>query len=166
MEPSCLLTLRDEYLVLGLHQKEVGVLAERAALFEEFLADELTAGRLDLPLKPIEHKRALLHGHCHQKAFTVMPAVVRVLSLVPELAVQPVESGCCGMAGVFGYQAKHFDIATAMGEAGLFQAVRAQAPETLIVADGTSCRQQIQQGTGRLPLHAARVLELALSGRS
>ena len=149
LEPSCLLTLRDEYLVLGLDDEEVGVLAERADLFEEFLADELDAGRLNLTLQPIAHKRALLHGHCHQKAFAAMPAVARVLSLVPELEVQTVESSCCGMAGAFGYEADHFDVSMAMGEASLFPAVRAAAPETLIVADGTSCRHQIHDGTGR-----------------
>ena len=131
LEPSCLLTLRDEYLVLGLDDDEVGVLAERADLFEEFLADELDAGRLNLALQPIAHKRALLHGHCHQKAFAAMPAVARVLSLVPELAVQTVESSCCGMAGAFGYEAEHFDVSMAMGEASLFPAVRAATPETL-----------------------------------
>ncbi len=127
LEPSCLLTLRDEYLVLGLDDEEVGVLAERADLFEEFLADELDAGRLNLALQPIAHKRALLHGHCHQKAFAAMPAVARVLSLVPELEVQTVESSCCGMAGAFGYEADHFDVSMAMGEASLFPAVRAAA---------------------------------------
>jgi Fe-S oxidoreductase len=164
LEPSCLLTLRDEYLVLGLDDEEVGVLAERADLFEEFLADELGAGRLNLSLQPIAQKRALLHGHCHQKAFAAMPAVARVLSLVPGLAVQPVESSCCGMAGAFGYQADHFDVSMAMGEASLFPAVRAAAQETLIVADGTSCRHQIRDGTGRHPMHVARVLEQALAG--
>jgi FAD/FMN-containing dehydrogenase/Fe-S oxidoreductase len=162
LEPSCLLTLRDEYLVLGLDDDEAGVLAERADLFEEFLADELDAGRLNLPLWPLAHKRALLHGHCHQKAFAAMPAVVRVLSLVPELEVQAVESSCCGMAGAFGYEADHFEVSMAMGEMSLFPAVRAESTETLIVADGTSCRHQIRDGTGRHAMHVARVLEQAL----
>jgi Fe-S oxidoreductase len=162
LEPSCLLTLRDEYLVLGLDDAEAGVLAERADLFEEFLADELDAGRLDLALRPLAHKRALLHGHCHQKAFAAMPPVARVLSLVPELEVQAVESSCCGMAGAFGYEADHFEVSMAMGEMSLFPAVRAESTETLIVADGTSCRHQIRDGTGRHAMHVARVLEQAL----
>ena len=163
LEPSCLLTLRDEYLVLGLDDDEVGVLAERADLFEEFLADELDAGRLDLALRPIAQKRALLHGHCHQKAFAAMPAVARVLSLVPELEVQTVESSCCGMAGAFGYEADHFDVSMAMGEMSLLPAVRAESTDALIVADGTSCRHQIRDGAGRQALHVARALEQALS---
>jgi Fe-S oxidoreductase len=162
LEPSCLLTLRDEYLVLGLDENEVGVLAERADLFEEFLADEMDAGRLVLTLRGPVHEHALLHGHCHQKAFGAMPAVARVLSLVPGLKVQSVESSCCGMAGAFGYEADHFDVSMAMGEASLFPAVRAAAENTLIVADGTSCRHQIQDGTNRHAVHVARVLEAAL----
>jgi Fe-S oxidoreductase len=164
LEPSCILTLRDEYLVLGLDDEDVGVLAERALLFEEFLAGEQDAGRLQLRLHAVEHRRALLHGHCHQKAFGAMPAVSRVLSLVPELDVQTVESSCCGMAGAFGYEAAHFDVSMAMGEAALFPAVRAANAQTLIVADGTSCRHQIHDGTSRKAVHVARILEQALSG--
>jgi Fe-S oxidoreductase len=163
LEPSCLLTLRDEYLVLGLDEKEVGVLAERADLFEEFLADEMDAGRLALTLRTTAHKGAMLHGHCHQKAFGAIPAVARVLSLVPGLNVQSVESSCCGMAGAFGYEADHFDVSMAMGEASLFPAVRAAPEDMLIVADGTSCRHQIHDGTSRRAVHVARVLEAALS---
>jgi FAD/FMN-containing dehydrogenase/Fe-S oxidoreductase len=162
LEPSCLLTLRDEYLVLGLDETEVGVLAERADLFEEFLADEIDAGSLTLTLRTTAHQRALLHGHCHQKAFGAMPAVARVLSLVPGLNVQSVESSCCGMAGAFGYEADHFDVSMAMGEASLFPAVRAAPEDTVIVADGTSCRHQIHDGTSRRAIHVARVLEAAL----
>jgi Fe-S oxidoreductase len=163
LEPSCLLTLRDEYLVLGLDDEEVGVVAERADLFEEFLADELDAGRLRLPLQPIPDGRALLHGHCHQKAFAAMPAVERVLQLIPGLQVESVESSCCGMAGAFGYEAAHYDISMKMGEASLLPKVRSASPSTLIVADGTSCRHQIRDGAGREALHVARVLQRALS---
>jgi FAD/FMN-containing dehydrogenase/Fe-S oxidoreductase len=163
LEPSCLLTLRDEYLVLGLDDKQVGVLAERADLFEEFLADELDAGRLRLPLQPINDARALLHGHCHQKAFAAMPAVERVLGLIPGLQVESVESSCCGMAGAFGYEAAHYDISMKMGEASLLPKVRSAALSTMIVADGTSCRHQIRDGSGREALHVARVLQRALA---
>jgi Fe-S oxidoreductase len=162
LEPSCLLTLRDEYLVLGLDDDEVGVVAERADLFEEFLADELDAGRLTLPLQPMPGARALLHGHCHQKAFAAMPAVERVLRRVPGLEVRSVESSCCGMAGAFGYEAAHYDISVRMGEASLLPQVRATDPATLIVADGTSCRHQIRDGAQREALHVARVLARAL----
>jgi Fe-S oxidoreductase len=164
LEPSCLLTLRDEYLVLGLEEAEVGVVAERADLFEEFLADELSAGRLRLPLAASAGK-ALLHGHCHQKAFDAMPAIERVLKLVPGLEVETVASSCCGMAGAFGYEAGHYDASVAMAEAALAPKVRAADPATLIVADGTSCRHQIADLTGRDALHVARVLAAALQLR-
>jgi FAD/FMN-containing dehydrogenase/Fe-S oxidoreductase len=161
LEPSCLLTLRDEYLALGLDEKEVGIIAERADLFEEFLADELDAGRLLLPLmeQPVQ---ALLHGHCHQKAFAAMPAVERVLKLVPGLQVETIESSCCGMAGAFGYEAAHYDVSMKMAEAALAPKVRAAPANALVVADGTSCRHQIADTTGRSAQHVARVLAAAL----
>jgi FAD/FMN-containing dehydrogenase/Fe-S oxidoreductase len=161
LEPSCLLTLRDEFKVMGLGA-EADRLAAQALLFEEFLAQEQAAGRLQLNLQPLVAKRALLHGHCHQKAFGAMTAVQDVLRLVPGLEVQVVESSCCGMAGAFGYQAGHYDVSMKMGELSLLPAVRAAEPDTLIVADGTSCRQQIRDGAQREALHVARVLEQAL----
>jgi FAD/FMN-containing dehydrogenase/Fe-S oxidoreductase len=164
LEPSCLLSLRDEYLVLGLDQG-VGVVAERADLFEEFLADELDAGRLRLPLAAASGK-ALLHGHCHQKAFGAMPAIERVLKLVPGLEVETVDSGCCGMAGAFGYEAAHYDVSIRMAEASLAPKVRGEEEGTLIVADGTSCRHQIADTTGRRAQHVARVLAAALDRRT
>jgi FAD/FMN-containing dehydrogenase/Fe-S oxidoreductase len=162
LEPSCLLTLRDEYLALGLDEDAVGVVAERADLFEEFLADELQAGRLQLGLTGTV-SRALLHGHCHQKAFAAMPAVERVLRLVPGIEVETIESSCCGMAGAFGYEAAHFEVSMKMAEAALAPKVRAAADTTAIVADGTSCRHQIVDTTGRRAQHVARVLAAALT---
>jgi FAD/FMN-containing dehydrogenase/Fe-S oxidoreductase len=159
LEPSCLFTLRDEYAVL---LPGTEALAKNAFLFEEFLANESTAGRLDLKLKAIASE-ALLHGHCHQKAFAAMPSVEQVLRLVPQLNVRTVESSCCGMAGSFGYEAEHYDISMKMGEASLLPAVRSASTETLVVADGTSCRHQIEHGTQREALHVARVLEQALA---
>lgn len=159
LEPSCLLTLRDEYGVL-LPGSET--LAKNAFLFEEFLANEAQAGRLSLKLKPIAAE-ALLHGHCHQKAFGIMGAVERVLRLVPDLSVSTIETSCCGMAGSFGYEAEHYDISMQMAEADLLPAVRKASAEALLVADGTSCRHQIAHGAGREALHVARVLERALA---
>ena len=104
------------------------------------------AGRFDLPLAPVG-KRALLHGHCHQKSFGAMGAVEAALKLVPELAVETIESSCCGMAGAFGYGADTIDVSLAMGELSLLPAVRKAAADTLIVADGTSCRHQIEDGS-------------------
>jgi Fe-S oxidoreductase len=126
-------------------------------LFEEFLAAEAKAGRLNLPLKPAK-KRALLHGHCHQKSFDAMPAVQAALKLVPELEVEPIESSCCGMAGAFGYHADTIAVSRAMGELSLLPAVRQAPDDAIIVADGTSCRHQIKDGTGRAAVHVARVL--------
>ena len=160
LEPSCLLTFRDEVPAL-VKSDVVDRLATSALLLEEFLARELAQGRLDLPLAPLPRK-ALLHGHCHQKAFDAMRAVESVLKLVPELTVEPVESSCCGMAGSFGYDAATIDVSRKMGELSLLPAVRKAPVDALIVADGTSCRHQIHDGTEREAWHVARVLELSL----
>jgi len=161
LEPSCLLTLRDEYLAL-LPGAATRALAAQARLFEEFLAQEHAAGRLRLPLAPMK-ARALLHGHCHQKAFGAMGAVQQALALIPDLQVMTIESGCCGMAGAFGYEAAHYDVSLRMGELALLPAVRAANRDTVLVADGTSCRQQIRDGAGRRAIHAAQLLRRALA---
>lgn len=160
LEPSCLLTLRDELLSLRRDDDAVR-LAGAAVLFEEFLANEAAAGRLSLPLGPIAG-RALLHGHCHQKSFDAFRPVAQVLRLVPELEIEVIESSCCGMAGAFGYGAETYDVSIAMAEQALLPAVRKAAAETLMVADGTSCRHQIRDGAGREALHVAQVLALSL----
>jgi Fe-S oxidoreductase len=160
LEPSCLLSLRDEYLVLGLGAEALRV-ASASLLFEEFLAAEHRAGRLALPLRALEG-RALLHGHCHQKAFDAMGAVREVLGWIPGLEVETVEASCCGMAGAFGYDASHYDLSMRMAEAALLPAVRAASADALVVADGTSCRHQIRDGTGRAAVHVACVVERAL----
>jgi len=142
---------------------ETAALARHAMLFEEFLAQEQAAGRLALALTPSAKKRALLHGHCHQKAFGAMAATERVLRLVPGLEVSTIESGCCGMAGAFGYEAAHYDLSMKMGELNLLPAVRAASSDALVVADGVSCRQQIRDGARREAVHVARVLHAALA---
>ena len=155
LEPSCLLGLRDEFLSMapGVESAE---LAMNAFLLEEFLAREHDAGRLNLRLAPLPEKKALLHGHCHQKAFDAMPAVRKTLGLVPELEVEVIESSCCGMAGAFGYEAAHYDVSMKMAELALLPRVRKAAAGELIVADGTSCRHQIRDGSGRPAVHVAR----------
>ena len=162
LEPSCLLSLRDEYLVMGLGP-EAEKLADNAVLFEEFLAAEHEAGRLALKLKPLAQKRALVHGHCHQKSFAVMPALNKTLALVPELEIEVIDSSCCGMAGSFGYEAEHYRYSMDMAELSLLPAVRAADEDSLIVANGVSCRGQIGHGASREALHVARVLEMALA---
>jgi FAD/FMN-containing dehydrogenase/Fe-S oxidoreductase len=162
LEPSCLLTMRDEFLAYGFGA-EAQRLAESAMLFEEFIAREAKAGRLKLKLKALPQSTALLHGHCHQKAFDAVKPVEQVLGLIPGLAVKLIESSCCGMAGSFGYEARHYEVSMKMGELSLLPAVRQAGPETLIVADGTSCRHQIADGAQREAVHVARVLEAALA---
>jgi Fe-S oxidoreductase len=162
LEPSCLLTLRDEFRSV-LPGAETAKLAGHALLLEEFLARECDAGRLKLKLNALPQAKALLHGHCHQKAFGAMPAVERALRLVPGLEVETIESSCCGMAGAFGYEARHYDVSMRMAEASLLPKVRAADGATLVVADGTSCRHQIADGAGRAAIHVARVLERALA---
>jgi Fe-S oxidoreductase len=161
LEPSCLLGFRDELPAL-IKTEAANALSAQALLLEEFLAREQQEGRLNLPLGPLP-KKALLHGHCHQKAFDAMGAVESVLRLIPDLDVKTVESSCCGMAGAFGYEARHYDVSLAMGELALLPAVRAAPPTTMIIADGFSCRQQIRDGAGRQAMHVAQVLERALS---
>ena len=163
LEPSCLLTFRDEALALGFRE-EAG--NGRFLLFEELIAAGTDERGLDLPLRPLAGKRALLHGHCHQKAFGVMPALESTLRLVPGLEVETVASSCCGMAGAFGYEAAHYDTSMAMGELSLLPAVRAADPDTWIVAGGTSCRHQIADGADREAWHIARVLDQALAAGS
>lgn len=161
LEPSCLLTLRDEFKSL-LPGTETEALAEHAMLLEEFLAREHRAGNLQLDLKPLTAKKALLHGHCHQKAFGLMSDVETVLSLIPELEVESIDSGCCGMAGAFGYDADHYEVSQAMGELSLLPTVREADTDALIIADGTSCRTQIKDGTPKEAIHVAVVLASAL----
>jgi len=163
LEPSCMLGFRDEIPSL-VKREDARRLAANALLFEEFLAREVKAGALKLALAPVA-KRALLHGHCHQKAFAAMGAVEAVLRLVPDLAVETVDTSCCGMAGAFGYGADTFDVSLKMAELSLLPAVRKAEADTLILADGTSCRHQIKDGTGREALHVARVLAMSVEGR-
>jgi FAD/FMN-containing dehydrogenase/Fe-S oxidoreductase len=160
LEPSCILGFRDEVPAM-IKSEGAEQLSLHALMFEEFLVREAAAGRLDLPLKPVA-KRALIHGHCHQKAFGMFSAVQRILKLIPDLEVETVESSCCGMAGAFGYGADTIGVSMAMGELSLLPAVRKADGETLIVADGTSCRHQIHDGASREALHVARVLAMSV----
>jgi Fe-S oxidoreductase len=155
LEPSCLLTFRDEFPVL---LPGAETLAKNSFLLEEFLAAEPGA----LKFKPVAHD-VLLHGHCHQKAFDAMPAVEKVLRMIPDLRMSTVQSSCCGMAGSFGYEAEHYDVSMKMGELSLFPAIKNSSPDAILVADGTSCRHQIADGTGRRAMHVARLLESALA---
>jgi Fe-S oxidoreductase len=159
LEPSCLLTLRDEWLVMRLGES-AELIASNAWLFEEFLAREARAGRMSLALRAASAP-ILLHGHCHQKAFGAVNGILEVLRSIPGSQPRLIDSSCCGMAGSFGYEAEHHEMSMKMAELKLFPALRA-APEAIVVADGTSCRHQIRDGLDREALHAARLLERLL----
>ncbi|MDR5881355.1 FAD-linked oxidase C-terminal domain-containing protein [Caballeronia sp. LZ032] len=164
LEPSCLLSLRDEFLGYG-YGEAARRLSEHSFLFEEFLVREKAQGRLHLEFNMLDAKKALLHGHCHQKAFDAVRPIEQVLGWIPGLSVKTIESSCCGMAGSFGYEAEHHAASQAMAELSLLPAVR-EAGDALIVADGTSCRHQIAEGAQRDALHVARVLAMALHTRA
>jgi Fe-S oxidoreductase len=155
LEPSCLLTMRDEMLVMNLGD-DARTLASQALLFEEFLAIEAAAGRF-APTFKAASQPMLVHGHCHQKAFAAIQPVIDTLKLIPGAQPELIESSCCGMAGSFGYEARHHEVSMQMAELSLLPAIR-KAPKALIVADGTSCRHQIADGAQRRALHVARVL--------
>ncbi len=158
LEPSCLLTMRDEMLVMGLGGA-AQTIAGQAMLFEEFLAREATAGKLEglkTKLKPMEQP-LLLHGHCHQKAFDAVTPILQVLQLIPGAKPELIESSCCGMAGSFGYEASHYEVSMQMAELSLLPAVR-QKPDAIVVADGTSCRHQIHDGAQREAVHVAKLM--------
>ena len=161
LEPSSLLSLRDDYFFLLPDDKRVRMVAEHAFTFEEFIARLADDDQLDLTFTE-EPRHILLHGHCHQKALIGTGPAIRVLTLPRNYSVTEVDSGCCGMAGSFGYEAEYYDISLQMAERRLLPAVRETAADTLIVAAGTSCREQIKHGSERHALHPAEVLRAAL----
>lgn len=162
LEPSCLLSMRDEFLQYGFGE-EARALSASAYLFEEFLVKARAEDQLPLALKTLRYERAMLHGHCHQKAFDALRPVEHVLGWIPDLKVETIESSCCGMAGSFGYEAEHYDASLKMAELSLLPAIRKADVGAVVVADGTSCRHQIHDGSGREAIHVARLLEQALA---
>ena len=156
LEPSCLLTLRDEALAMGFGDMARTV-ASQALLLEEFIAREAKAGRFSLPMKAAG-KPILVHGHCHQKAFGAVAPILEVLRLIPDAAPELIETSCCGMAGSFGYDADHYEVSMRMAELNLLPAIRKKT-DAIIVADGTSCRHQIHDGAARDALHVAALLD-------
>ncbi|NUM48681.1 MAG: 4Fe-4S dicluster domain-containing protein, partial [Anaerolineales bacterium] len=158
LEPSCLLTFRDEYLYLLPGDPRPAKIAAHAVLFEEFVASKMATGAWRVELEPVA-ENILLHGHCHQKALVGTGPSKQVLGLTGA-AVTEVDSGCCGMAGSFGYEAEHYEVSLKMGERQLLPAVR--EADGMVVAAGVSCRAQIAHGTGKRALHPAEVLHKAL----
>jgi Fe-S oxidoreductase len=155
LEPSCLFTLKDEALVMGFGDQAISV-SKQAQLLEEFLASEAKAGTLKLNLKEAS-KPVLFHGHCHQKAFAAVTPAMELLKLIPKAEPKLIESSCCGMAGSFGYEAEHIEVSKQMAELSLLPSIR-KSPDSWVVADGTSCRHQIADGTQREAVHIARIL--------
>ena len=159
LEPACLFTFKDEFEALRL-DKRAQALSASSCLIDEFLVAKATDEfRSKLKNGP---RKILVHGHCHQKAFGVAETTLSALKLIPDAEVSMVESSCCGMAGSFGYQKKTLSVSIAMAEISLLPAIRKADHETVIVADGTSCRHQIKDGSGRYAVHAIEVLANAL----
>jgi Fe-S oxidoreductase len=160
VEPSCLLTLRDDYPALLPGDPRAEAVAAASTPPEELLLQAIADGRLTLG--PVPGKRILFHGHCHQKAVTGTAATVALLRAIPGAEVTEVDAGCCGMAGSFGFEAEHYDLSLRIGELRLFPAVRAEPADTIIAASGVSCRQQIAHGTGRQARHPLEIVRSAL----
>ena len=167
IEPSELLTLRDEardFPLLPHHTEQIQSIAQRSLLFDEFIAQQAAAiNAMTLPWSP-DYKSIYVHGHCHQKSLSGMQATLDTLSLIPNVVINEIPSGCCGMAGLFGYEPDHYELSIQIAELVLFPALRAAEPDAVIVATGTSCRQQIDHGLQRQALHTAQVLRNALTG--
>lgn len=161
LEPSCILTFRDEFLALVGNDQRASEIAKACVTFDEFINGHLVEGKL--PLQFQETKAAImLHGHCHQKAIVGTKPTLSVLKSIPGFTVTEIQSGCCGMAGSFGYEAEHAAFSMKIGELRLFPAIRKTSADAIIVADGVSCRHQISQGTGRQALHLAEILARSL----
>ncbi|MCB1910071.1 MAG: (Fe-S)-binding protein [Rhodocyclaceae bacterium] len=163
LEASCVLGLRDDAQTLGL-DAEMAVVGRAVLMFEEFLARELMARRLEIPLKSAAGQRLLVHGHCHQKAVGAMKAVRRVLRMVPDLEFEMVDAGCCGMAGTFGIEAEHAAFSVAIAEQALMPALRA-APDAAVMSNGFSCRQQMKSQGDHRGRHLASILFQHLEAR-
>ena len=161
IEPSCLLTLRDEYLTIFPDNEEVKVLASHCFTIEEFLADVLAGKDIVLPLTSAS-RRILVHGHCHQKALSGTDSLLKILNQPENYSAEVIDSSCCGMAGTFGYEEEHYDISMKMGERVLFPQINHAAPETIIASSGSSCRHQITHATGKQVLHPVEVLHQAI----
>ena len=162
LEPSAILSFRDEYNRLLDSRDEVKKLNESALLIEEFLAKEMEKRHLSKTSFTSKEKEIKIHGHCHQKALSNQKVTFDILNFPENYKVTIIPSGCCGMAGSFGYEKEHYDISMQVGELKLFPAVRKSSEQTVISANGTSCRHQIFDGTGRQALHPVTILRQAL----
>jgi Fe-S oxidoreductase len=164
VEPSAILTFRDEYPDLASEKNLEGAfyLKKHTYLVDEFLAREIDAGRIKSDQFTSEPKTIVLHGHCQQKALSSVAASVKMLSLPSNFKVRTIPSGCCGMAGSFGFEKEHYDVSMQIGELVLFPTIRKQSESTIVAAPGTSCRHQIKDGTGVKALHTVEIMYDAL----
>jgi Fe-S oxidoreductase len=164
VEPSAILTFRDEYpdLLRDDEKHDARKIALHTFMIEEFLAKELDADKIDLSLFKEQRQLIKLHGHCQQKALSSLTPVKKILTHMGKNEVHLIPSGCCGMAGSFGYEKEHYDLSMQIGELVLFPTVRKQPENVIIAAAGTSCRHQIKDGTGRKALHPVDILYNAL----
>jgi Fe-S oxidoreductase len=162
LEPSCLYSLKDEFLAMHPGDSRAAALAELALTFESFVARAVREGA-KLAWRDGDPPEFLVHGHCHQKAFGGFDDTLAALRAIPGAKASAVESSCCGMAGSFGYESAHYDVSMAMAEASLLPAVRAAGRSTIVVAAGTSCRHQVEHGASRQAVHPAVAIAAALS---
>jgi Fe-S oxidoreductase len=160
-EPSCLLTFRDEYPEFCQDERAAKV-ADHSYMIDEFLAMLQEKGELDLAFTSLE-KKVLFHGHCHQKSLLGTGPSMAALRLPPGYQVELINSGCCGMAGSFGFEKEHYDISMAIGEQVLFPTIRESGPEWEVAVMGVSCRQQVEHGTGRPARHLVEILRDAVA---
>jgi Fe-S oxidoreductase len=165
IEPSAILAFRDEYPDLATDEniEASKQLASNALLIDEFLAREIDNGNIKAEQFTTAQRSIKLHGHCQQKAVASVAPTMRILSLPANYSVQTIPSGCCGMAGSFGYEKEHYELSMKIGELVLFPAVRNASEDVIIAAPGTSCRHQVKDGTGRKALHPVEVLWEALA---
>ncbi len=164
LEPSCLSAVREDApaLLRGEAQRKARVVGDACMLFEDYVEQEWTAGRIQLDLKS-GPSTVVLHGHCHQKAMGLAPPTRALLARIPSCTVVDLDAGCCGMAGSFGYAKEHYDLSRQIGERKLLPAARALAPDAVLVAPGTSCREQVKHFTGVTALHPAQLLQSLLT---
>jgi Fe-S oxidoreductase len=162
IEPSAILTFKDEYVKLADDKEEAQSISNKTFLIEEFIQKEIELGNITSDKFSTESRTIKFHGHCYQKALANQKASFDVLNLPKNYKVTIIPSGCCGMAGSFGYEKEHFEVSMQIGEQTLFPAIRKASEDVIIAANGTSCRHQIKDGTGRLAKHPVTILREAL----
>src|SRR5699024_9077607 len=162
LEPSAILSFRDEYLRLATDKESAMKIARNTFLIEEFIASEMQAGNIRKDQFTSEEKQIKIHIHCHHKSLGNQKDVFDILNFPVNFKPIIIPAGCCGMAGSFGYEKDHYDVSMKIGELKLFPSIRKSSEETVIVSSGTSCRHQIQDGTGRGAIHPVSLLQQSL----